>query len=91
MIFLKADLESWGHKDFKNIYIIFVPQNLSGPTQEVTVCPEKTIFLKKIIVASVIFGEHNKLSEKLNIMDSSMRENKTFRSSFSLLCMLDSK
>ena len=37
MIFLKADLESGDHRDSKNICIIFVPQNLSKPTQEVTV------------------------------------------------------
>ena len=44
MIFLKADLESWNHRDFKYtyiyiyIYITFVVNILSGHPQEVTMC-----------------------------------------------------
>ena len=36
--FLKADLSSWDHKDFKNINVTFIVNILSGRIQEVTVC-----------------------------------------------------
>ena len=35
--FFKADLESWDHRDFKNINFIFVVNNMSGHIQKVTV------------------------------------------------------
>ena len=53
--FFKADLESWDHRDSKNINIFFTPFALSETSQEVTVAPKSGILSWVIEDVSVTF------------------------------------